>query len=144
MRSIFSEDMILDAKIYPVEVILSATYAFSDRFFFLLEDAGRGKIRVKAGWKARPTGRLTVKILGPDFFKVLSHYSVRAQISKNNKKIREYIVGSALCAALPFPSQGSDEGKGAVEVQEDPLGIAIPWEKKYGQKKKRQRSHSTV
>jgi hypothetical protein len=62
---------------------------------------------------------------------------LREQISKNNKKIREYVVARALASAVPEEvDQNNSVGnkreqfiKKPIPI-EDPLGISLPWEKK--------------
>jgi len=62
------------------------------------------------------------------------NYSLRYQISKRNKRIREYIVGSALLGSLPKKQTEDKEDK--EDWQKDPLKIADHWEEKYTKKKK--------
>ena len=76
-----------------------------------------------------------MKNLAIDFLNELLNYSLRYQISKNNRKIREYIVGTALLSAMGgITKEESKENK--EDWQKDTLGIAIPWEEKYGKKRK--------
>jgi hypothetical protein len=79
------------------------------------------------------------RLLADRFRNELLHATLRLQISKNNKKIREYIVGTALGSSLPVSdlfTLGKDQSKdGLVDPLDDPLKIALPWEEKYGKKK---------
>ncbi len=69
-----------------------------------------------------------------EFKNELLNYVLRLSIAKNTGKIRDAIVERALFSALSPQETGK---KGAEEVfEEDPLGIALPWEEKYGKEKK--------
>src|SRR3989339_902529 len=96
----------LDIGIYPLEAVYAACYMFIDRVYIYLED------------------------INGEFLNELLHCVYRINIAKNNKKIREYIVEKALFSAI---SQSDNEDD---LIFDDPLGIAIPWEEKYGDGKK--------
>ena len=77
---------------------------------------------------------------GGEFYNELLNYSLRIGISKNNQKIREYIVGRALIGALGEDEEGV-ETEEPEEIEEeieewkgDYLGLSIPWEKKFKKK----------
>lgn len=125
----------LNSKIYPLEAILNACYIFIDRAYIFLDSDPKGnQIKVSIKGKKRLTQK-QLEVLKGEFTNELLHSALRYQISKNNKKIREYIIGRALYSALPTPDLFTASGK--LDYQEDPLGIAIPWEEKYGKKKKK-------
>jgi len=123
----------LDSKIYSLEAILNACYAFIERaYIFLDSDTNRGKISVSLKGKLKLSSRKLEQLRG-EFMNELLCCALRYEISKKNKKIREYIIGRALYSALPAADLVTSTGKS--DYQEDPLGIAIPWEEKYGKKK---------
>lgn len=123
----------LNSKIYPLEAILNACYAFIDRVYIFLDSDSKGNlIRVSTKGKHRLSEKQLESLHG-EFMNELLHCALRYTISKNNKKIREYIIGRALYSALPASDLVTPTEK--LDYQEDPLGIAIPWEKKYGKKK---------
>lgn len=123
----------LNSNIYPVEAILNACYVFIDRaYIFLDADSKTENIKVSFKGKNKPSEEKLESLKG-EFMNELLHSALRCKISKNNKRIRDYIIGRALYSPLPdLDSAGSDE---KLTYQEDPLGIAIPWEEKYGKKK---------
>lgn len=128
----------LNSKIYPLEAILNTCYTFIDRaYVFLDNDSERERIIVSLKGKQKVSSRKLEQLEG-EFMNELLHCALRCQINKNNKKIREYIIGRALCSALPTPDLFTSSEK--LDYQEDPLGIAIPWEEKYGKKKKSAKS----
>jgi len=121
-------DIKLNSKIYPLEAILSACYVFIDRAYIFLEGDSKGKT-VKVSFKGKvKLSERKLKSLRGEFMNELLHCALRYKISKNNKKIREYIIGRAIYSALPAKSGQTGD------YQEDPLGIAVPWEEKYGNK----------
>ncbi|HAJ56629.1 MAG TPA: His-Xaa-Ser system protein HxsD [Candidatus Omnitrophica bacterium] len=125
----------LDTRIYPLEAIMNACYAFIDRAYVSLDRPSKETARVDLKDK-KTADKNAGKNLKEEFLNELLHSSVRYQISKNNRKIREYIVGRALYSPVLSETIGPDGGK-ELDYLEDPLGIAIPWEKKYGKKKKK-------
>lgn len=123
----------LDAKVYNLEVVLNASYAFIDRAYIFLDTGSQGeRIKVYIKGKDKLSERQFERIKG-EFMNELLDCALRYEISKNNKKIREYIVGRALYSALPSLDLAVSNEK--INYQEDPLGIAKSWEKKYGKKK---------
>jgi His-Xaa-Ser system protein HxsD len=124
----------LDSKIYPLEAILNACYTFLDRaYIFLDKDSKEDNIKVYFKGKNRLSEKQLASLKGK-FMNELLHCALRYEISKNNKKIREYIIGRALYSVLPTPDLFPTDEK--LDYLKDPLGIAIPWGKKYGKKKK--------
>lgn len=115
----------LDTKIYPLEAIYGASYVFIDRAYIFLDSAVKNKIIVFIKVKNNITATELEKIKG-EFLNELLNYSLRLNLSRENKRIREYIVKQALFAAANVED---DQLQG---YEDDPLGIAIPWEEKYG------------
>jgi len=118
----------LNPKIYPLEAVLGAAYFFLDKNYVYLDGNLNRKIivQIKPKDKAKKN---TLEDLGNDFLNKLLHYNLRYQISKNNRKIREYIVGTALLSAIGEAGEEDDWKK-------DFLDISTPWEEKYGNEKK--------
>jgi len=124
----------LNSKIYPLEAILNACYTFIDRAYIFL-DTDRKKEIIKVSFKGKnKISEKKLEALKGEFMNELLQSALRYKISKNNKKIREYIIGRALYSALPTSDLVTANEK--LDYIEDPLGIAIPWEEKYGKKKK--------
>lgn len=125
----------LDNKIYNIEAILNACYTFIERAYIFLDSDSQGrKITVLMKSKQNFSPKKIERLKG-EFMNELLHNALRYTISKNNKKLREYIVGRALYSALPASEVASSEEK--LDYIEDPLGIAVPWEEKYGKKKRK-------
>ncbi|OGF25914.1 His-Xaa-Ser system protein HxsD [Candidatus Falkowbacteria bacterium RIFOXYB2_FULL_34_18] len=118
----------LDIGIYPLEAVYAACYMFIDRVYIYLEDINEKK-QIFLQFKAKEE-KLDMEVIKGEFLNELLHCVYRINIAKNNKKIREYIVEKALFSAI---SQSDNEDD---LIFDDPLGIAIPWEEKYGDGKK--------
>lgn len=128
-----------DPNIYPLEAIYGAAYVFLNRAYVFLEKNKEEKILISM--KARQKmNRKQLGDLSGEFNNELLSYSLRNEISKNNKKIREYIVGRALIGALGKDNGGEDVDEYIEEdIEEwtgDDLGISVPWEKQFKKTKK--------
>ncbi|MDD5005955.1 MAG: His-Xaa-Ser system protein HxsD [Candidatus Omnitrophica bacterium] len=123
--------IVLNSDIYNLEAILNACYAFIDRAYVFLDSDSKGKkVRVSLESKQVISAGKKAQLRG-DFENELLYCSLRHKIGTNNKKIREYIVNRAIYSALPISSEDFNS-----DALKDPLGIAIPWEEKYGNVKK--------
>lgn len=123
--------IILKEKLYPLEAILNACYSFLDRAYVYLDDKqNNGNISVLLKPKKK-IAKNRLQTLEGEFMNEILQAVLRYQISKNNRKIRELIIGRALYSALNDPNLAPSSNEGKSEYQEDPLGIAIPWENKF-------------
>jgi His-Xaa-Ser system protein HxsD len=140
----------IDPRIYPLRVVYSCAYVFLERAYIMLD--GDPKRRLIVSIKSKDGG--DSKKLAGEFLNELLNASLRYQISKENRKLREYIVGSALISVSQARNSGNDgqvknrhaamnlgRGRDAANHKQpaakekkipDPQGIAIPWEEKYG------------
>ncbi len=136
----------INPKVYPLEAIYGAAYVFLDRAYVFLDEDSKGQILVSLKGKDKMSKKALEALKG-DFYNELLNYSLRYQISKDNKKIREYIVARALIGALGEDNleqeesnqDEGDEGEEIEEVEEwkgDTLGISTPWEEKYSSQAK--------
>jgi len=121
----------VDTKIYPLEAIYGAAYVFLDKAYIHLDGDPEKKIIVHIKGKGGSKRGSTEK-LSDEFLNELLNYGLRYQISKNNRKIREYIIGTALLSTTG--AEETKEKEAEEEWQGDTLGIAVPWEEKYGKK----------
>ena len=125
----------INPKIYSLDVIYSAAYILLDKAHIVLDGDPEEEIIAEI----RPKGKQDLKGLGMGFNDELLNYSVYKTQSEKNKDIRQVIIQRALL------TNGFDDEASEIE---DPEGIAIPWEDKYGkdnknkQKKKRSRNKS--
>ncbi len=119
----------LNLKVYPLEAIYQACYVFLDRAYIFLDSLSSKKVLVSLKGKEKLSQKQLESLKG-EFLNELLNSSLRLEVAKRNRKIREAIIGQALMSALG--------GEGA-SFQEDPLGIAVPWEEKYGENKKKKK-----
>jgi len=117
----------LDIKVYPQEAIIGASYAFLDRIYIFLDSKKKDKIEVNIKSKKKISAS-SLKRLKDEFLNELLYNAMRIVSAKRNKKIREFIVGRALFSAVE---------EAEAESLDDPLGIAVPWEEKYGKRSKK-------
>lgn len=152
----------LDSNIYNKEILLLTVYNFLDiaycniklnsqkhKFIIFLELKANSKIK-------------NLSSLKREFLNELIYSALRYNISQENKTLREFIIGTALLGSLNQlrPSdkffneleslsstmtdsekymhveENDNQDKNSDMIFEDPLGIAIPWEEKYGKKQK--------
>lgn len=138
----------VDARIYPLQAIYGAAYTFLDRVYIFLDGDPDGIINVRLKTK-EGIAEDAFQVIRGEFQNELLNYALRVRISESNKKIREYIVGTALLGTAGdvtiYPADNNFETKSCgcdenndSEIsdmddfwKDDPLGIAIPWEDKY-------------
>lgn len=135
---------------YSNEVIYAASYVFTDRCYVFLDRTEEGEIVVSlTGKEVLETPELSA--LTGEFFNELLFQLVRRQVGQKSSAIVEEIVRTALQSSVEIPQEewmseelnaGLDEGKEEEDLDldleedldflDDPLGIAVPWEEKYG------------
>jgi len=123
--------LVIKEELYSRAAILKAAYVFSDQAYIYLDVPSNGEISIR--FRAKKTDDNLEKIEG-EFMNELLQYVLRLQIAKDNQKIREQIVEQALFASLGKEERILNNQDEKFEFEDDPLGIAIPWEDKYGQK----------
>jgi len=122
-------EVIVRTQLYPKEAILNACYAFLDRAYIFLDgDAGLDRVTIR--FRAREgTSQKQLARLKGEFLNELIYASLRQQVSEQTKTVRELIVGKALLSALPAEPDKIEAAD--IDYKSDPLGIAVPWEKKH-------------
>ena len=120
----------VNPQLYSLEAIYGAAYVFLDRAYLFLDGNPKSQVMVTLKGKER-LNKKQLEDLAGEFYNELLNCALRNQISKNNQKIREYVVARALFSAQePLQKEIKKETK-KEEWQKDTLGIAIPWEEKY-------------
>jgi len=122
----------LNSKVYPLEAIYSASYVFLDRTYIYLDGDPAKKITIFLKGKEKLSNKQLKSLFG-EFHNELLNYLLRTEIAKRNKQVRDFIVGTALVSSLPLAGLSSEDSKES--YLDDPLGIVVPWEEKYGRKK---------
>lgn len=124
-----------DESLYPKEAIYGAAYVFIDRCWVHLDRAGDRRVRVTL--RAKPGAGLDGDAAAGEFANELLGQAWRVRLAEENRQLVEAITAKALGGAAGPP--GLDEllltEIGEESAFEDPLGIAMSWEEKYGKKK---------
>ena len=120
--------------LYSLEVVYSAAYTFIDKVYLFLEESTKNQIAINIKGKEKLTKKRLEDLAG-EFCNELLNCALRDKISKNNQKIREQIIARALFSAEETSNGKVTEKLGKEKWQKDILGIALPWEEKYGKSK---------
>ncbi len=131
---------------YPMDAIYGASYVFLDRCYVYLDKPAPRQVEVVLRGR-EPLDAEALDALAGEFANQLLHQVLRARLAKRTGKVREMIIGRALFSAegpesafddLDDLDDLDDEGlddlddEGLDDYLDDPLGIAVPWEEKYG------------
>ena len=114
-------------KIFPLEVIYSASYAMLDRAYIFLDGDPNDEIFACFTGKKEQTAEELVK-LGRDFNNELINYAVYITQATRNKGLREAIIKRALFTnSAEYDVKKASESKDDEDFLKDPEGIAKPW-----------------
>ncbi len=126
----------VNPKVYDLDTVYSAAYVFLDKAFILLDGDPEKEILVRL----RPKTDYDLEKLGNEFFNELINYGDYSKRAADTRKIREMILQRAIITNDPSAIQ-DDELDSVLEDMDDdedwiddPEGIAVPWEEKYGKK----------
>ncbi|OGD24373.1 hypothetical protein A2Z10_00275 [Candidatus Azambacteria bacterium RBG_16_47_10] len=142
----------LSTKVYSFESIVNTAYSFLDRAHVFLD--GDPKTQVKLLLKIKESCSLSPEKIKGEFHNELLEQDLRLRLARDNRKLREYIVGQALFGASPEGVQSAeateddeldkilerelkaleDEEKKATKGTKDPLGVLTTWNEKKGKK----------
>lgn len=128
----------VNPKIYPLDTIYSAAYVFLDRAYILLDGNPDEIILVQI----KPKAAEDLQRLGCEFNNELLNYADYHSRAEHTQKIRELILQRALITNDPSVLEEANndfndllddlDGDEEMDCFNDPEGIAIPWEEKYG------------
>lgn len=134
----------INPKIYPLDVIYSAAYVFLDKAYVLLDGNPKEKVTVEL----KPKEKHDLEKLGREFNNELLNYAQYKKQAKLNAPIRQILLQRALITNDPSLVEKEDDLDlddldDDLDYLEDPEGIAIPWEEKYGKKAKKSKPKKT-
>lgn len=131
----------LNPKIYPLDVVYSAAYVFLDKAFISFDGDPEKEVTVNI----RPRKDQDPEKIADQFKNELINYLEYRVNFQRNKEVRDMIVQKALLANDPglnncqaenfvddsdsFPFDENEDQ----DFLDDELGIAVPWEEKYGE-----------
>jgi len=136
----------VNPKLYPLEAVYSAAYVFMDRAYIVLDGDPEKEILVNMKLKDGVQS-VSLEQLGDEFNNELINYADYLTRARETKKIREMFLQRAILTNDPQAAEeiiaggGEDlSEEGGLDLDElddedfldDPEGIAIPWEEKYG------------
>lgn len=121
--------------IYPVAAVLNTCYALLERgYFFIERERPKAKVlKVRIKTKADAGGAKALEALRDQFLDELVYASLRCALARTNRKIREFIVGSALYAQAGVAKDDLFLSRDA-DYEKDPLGIAKTLKKRRDKK----------
>ena len=79
---------LVNLRLYPLPAVYAAAFVFLDETYIRLEEGGGGKVQIILKGKKKLTEE-KLRDLRDRFLNELLNCSLREQISKNNKKIRQ-------------------------------------------------------
>jgi His-Xaa-Ser system protein HxsD len=132
-----SVDVIVDLSVYPIEAVMASAYVFIDRCYVFLDKRDDGRIQVALSAKSG-TSEEELRAMAGELQNELLAQALRRHVAARHERVRETIIARALFGAapvLPADPPGLDPKFIPAEDDdylEDPLGIAVPWEEKYG------------
>ena len=141
----------INPKLYPLDLIYSASYIFLDRAYVLLAGDPEKEILVRL----KPKTKEELDNLGDEFMNELINYANYHQRSEQTMNIREMLLHRALMTNDPdvVNEQGNSNDIDHHEMEkkeadflaaldeeedyiDDPDGIAVPWDEKHGKEEK--------
>ncbi len=122
----------ISLKVHPTEAVLAAANILWSVCPVVLEKERPGRM---VALMEVPRDQ-DPQVLRERFLRELLWETLRLKIAKRTESIRQLLLGRALLAAEPLDldddlswvEEGSQEG----EYLDDPLGIAVPWEERFG------------
>ena len=129
----------VNPKIYPVDVVLSSAYIFTDKCYVLVDGDPNEEIIVELRPKNKEEN---IEIIGRDFNNELINYANYAVQAIKNERLREAILNRVLLTNSVEKNEDATNDYLEKEAKpwkfDDPEGIAKPWEEKYGKDKNKQ------
>ena len=121
-----------DESLYPKDAVFGAAYTLLDRCFVHIDRAD-SKLTVRL--RAKPGVQVAADLLAGEFESEALAQSWRREIIRENQSLIEGMTSRALSGAAGAPGLDDllDEDLGDLgDAFDDPLGIAVSWEDKYG------------
>jgi His-Xaa-Ser system protein HxsD len=125
----------VDESLYPLEAVYGAAFTFLDRCYVVLDRPEPARLRVSLTGKRPSRDPVALRELLGELGNELLASAWRQQLARDQRPLVEAVTLRAMEGALGGPSL---EELGRFEFDdaalEDPLGIAVAWEEKYGKK----------
>ena len=131
----------VNPKIYPVDVVLSSAYVFTDSCYVLVDGDPNEEIIVELRPKDK---KEDIEKIGRNFNNELVNYANYAVQAIKNENLREAILNRVLLTNSFERTEEAIEEDNYLEKEEkpwdfdDPEEIAVPWDEKYGKSNNKQ------
>jgi His-Xaa-Ser system protein HxsD len=125
----------VDGTLYPLDAVYGAAYVLIDRAYVLLDKTG-DRYRITVTPK-KPEADVAAQLrpLVGELASELLACAWRVKIQAENRALIESVTMRSMGGAMGAPSLDDLESFDfSSEAFEDPLGIAMSWEEKYGKK----------
>jgi His-Xaa-Ser system protein HxsD len=118
----------VEERLFPLDALYGAGYLFVDRCYVFLTPAGEGRVRVSL--RLRQQGDdAALEALAGEFANELLNQALRHRLTESTGRLRELYTARALgVVAQRSKIDQLLEELEAEEWEDDPLGIATPWE----------------
>ena len=128
----------VNPDIYPLDIIYSAAYVFLDRAYVLLKGDPAKEVVVEL--KPKKTG-YDLEKLGLEFNDQLLNYAAYKTLSEKSLEVKQMLMHEIFSHVVEKnnETQTPAENYAADNIIDDPEGILIPWEEKYGKKSGKQK-----
>ncbi len=131
-----SATLTVDQRVYPLEAVYGAAYVFIDRCYVHVDRPDDAHYRVTLATKTLGATSDALRALVGEFANELLSCAWRHRITVDNRAVIEAVTRQAIAGAMGPPTLEDLASFDFTEVPfEDPLGIAVSWEDKYGKKK---------
>lgn len=128
----------VDESIYPLDAIYGATFTFLDRCFVFLGRGEPGQVSITLSAKKLPAEDEQLRGWVGELASELLACAWRGRILEQNRATIEAVTMQAVGGAMGPPSLDElEDFDFSEEPFDDPLGIAMSWEEKYGKKEKK-------
>lgn len=139
----------VNPKIYPLDVVLSSAYMFTEKYYVLVDGDPREEIIVEL----RPKNKKeNLEQIGRDFNNELINYADYTVRAIKNEELRRAILNRVLLTnTIGQPEGVTEQRKEIIQESNDCLEkeakpwkiedsekILVPWEEKYGKSKNKQ------
>jgi His-Xaa-Ser system protein HxsD len=131
----------IQTSTYSAGSIMGAAYVFIDRCFVWLDAGENDSYTVLLSGRSK-LDEAGLSSLAGEFANELLAQALRERIAEQNRPLLEAVVGRAVHGAMGPVSAEPDFDLSELEALElddepfeDPLGIAMSWEDKYGKKR---------
>ncbi len=130
-----SATVTIDATLYPVDAVYGASFVLIDRCYVLLDKTdGRFSVTLTLK-KATDDSAASLRAMVGELANELLACAWRIKIQAENRGLIESVTMRSMAGAMGAPSLDDLESFDfSSEAFEDPLGIALSWEEKYGKK----------